>query len=68
MCCSAIQITILNVALNTGELEFILLKSQIPEVTHAGFSIFSILYAIVPNSAGFCAFALNGLQKLLLMH
>src|SRR5919197_2821345 len=51
--CAALpfNINILNVALNVGELEFKLLKSNTPEVTHAGFPSFPFcILAIVPST------------------
>jgi hypothetical protein len=40
------NITILNVALKTGELELIFLKSQAPETIHAGFPSLKVLKAV----------------------
>src|ERR671931_2054777 len=67
--CAALpfNINILNVALNVGELVFKLLKSHIPEVTHAGFPSFPFcMLAIVPNSlSGFCALAIGSRELVL---
>jgi len=54
------NITMLNVALNIGDVEFIFLKSHMPETIQAGFPSFPFCrLAIVPNLEPGCSCALT---------
>src|SRR5437870_2021322 len=58
------NITILNVALNVGELEFTFLKSQAPESIHAGFPSFPFCkLAIVPDDCDCYALTIDAMLK-----